>query len=234
MAPRLHMAGDYDRVNRGATEDLARAAARAGVRRFVFMSSVGAQTGPSATHALTEADPPHPTEQYGSSKLIAERAITYSGVDHTILRPVVVYGPDVKGNVLSLMRLAKSLWPLPLAAFKNRRSLLGLDNLISAVVLVLTTPAASGQTYLVADPEALTLADIVTTLRIAAGSPPRLFAVPPGVIESIFAMVRRRDLWDRLGGNLVVDPGKLMAAGWRPPLDTRTGLTQMMRASMRY
>src|SRR5262245_11311652 len=95
MAPRLHMAGNYDRVNRGATEELAREAARANVERFIFVSSVGAQTGPAADHVLTEADAPHPTEQYGSSKVIGEGEITSSGMNRTNQRPVEVYRPNV-------------------------------------------------------------------------------------------------------------------------------------------
>src|SRR5262249_4987596 len=152
------------------------------------------------------------------SKLLAERAVTRSPLNYTILRPVVVYGPGVKGNVQVLLRLAQSFWPLPLAAFENRRSLLGLDNLIAAIEFTLATPIADGETYLVADPQPLTLVDIVATLRDAAGRARRLYRVPPRLIEVALTGIGRRDLWQRLGGSLVVDPGKLVAAGWRPLL----------------
>jgi UDP-glucose 4-epimerase len=219
----------YDRVNRAATEELARVAARVGIRRFVYVSSIRAQTGPAADHIVTETDLPRPTEAYGSSKLAAERAVVGSGVNHTILRPVAVYGPNPKGSFRSLIRLAQSKWPLPLAAFKNRRSLLALPNLISSIEFALAAPAAGGQTYVVADPQALAVADIMATLRTAVGRSAHIYAIPPHLIECACAVVGCRDLWDRLGGTLVVNPGKLISAGWRPLLDTRTGLAQMMR-----
>jgi UDP-glucose 4-epimerase len=122
----------YDRVNHLATAALAKAAAAANVRRFVFMSSTRAQAGATSTAPLTENATPHPTDAYGRSKLAAEVAVRASGVPYTILRPALVYGPNPKGNVASLMRLAAKPIPLPFGAFSNRRSLLALDNLIGA------------------------------------------------------------------------------------------------------
>ncbi len=131
----------YDRVNRLATAELAAAAARAGVAHFVFVSSVRAQTGPSADHALTERDEPAPTDAYGRSKLAAEAAVCAAGVPFTILRPALFYGPGVKGNFALLLRAARSRWPLPFRDFVNRRSLLSIDNFVSALTFVLSSPA---------------------------------------------------------------------------------------------
>ena len=147
VAPEL-----YDRVNRLATAQLAAAAAAAGVKHFVFISSIRAQSGPAADHALTERDPAAPTDAYGRSKLAAEAAVRSAGVPFTILRPVLLYGPGVKGNFALLTRAAASPLPLPVKDFGNRRSLLGIDNFISALAFVLATPATIGQTYVVADP----------------------------------------------------------------------------------
>jgi UDP-glucose 4-epimerase len=214
----------YDRVNHVATAELAAACARAGVHRLVLLSSTRAQCGAAARHVLKETDEPQPSEAYGRSKLMAERAVRASAVPWTILRAAIVYGPGAKGNLERLMRLAASPWPLPFARFANRRSLLGLDNLIAAISLVLAEDACTGQTYLAADPEPLTFAEIVIALRRGAGQPPRLFPVPPALIETGLKLSGLSDQWERLGGSLVVDPGKLIAAGWRPDPDTTAGL----------
>jgi UDP-glucose 4-epimerase len=147
VAPEL-----YDRVNRLATAQLA--AAAAGVKHFVFVSSIRAQNGPAADHALTERDPATPTDAYGRSKLAAEAAVRAAGVPFTILRPALLYGPGVKGNFALLARAAASPLPLPVKDLDNRRSLLGIDNFISALAFVLATPATLGETYVVADPVA--------------------------------------------------------------------------------
>jgi len=218
----------YERVNCTATAELAAAAAQSGVSRFVFVSSIRAQSGPSADHALTERDPPEPTDAYGRSKLAAEAAVRASGVPFTILRPVLLYGPGVKGNFALLLRAAGSRWPLPLKDFGNRRSLLYIGNFISALSFVLSAPAAIGETYVVADsgipPR---LSDVIATLRKARNSRPLLVPIPPHLVEIGLRALRRSDLWDRFGGNLRVDAGKLVAAGWTPPHDTRSALAAL-------
>ena len=221
----------YDRVNHLATAELAAAAARAGVRQFVYVSSIRAQSGAAADHALTEHDAAVPTDAYGRSKLAAEAAVRGAGVRFTILRPVLFYGPGVKGNFARLLRAARSPWPLPLKDFVNRRSLLGIDNFISALNFVLATPAALGETYVVADPGIPPpLADIMATLRKAEGRWPLIVPMPTHYLEIPLRLLRRDDWWDRLGGNLRVDPGKLIAAGWQPAHDTRSGLAALMTA----
>jgi nucleoside-diphosphate-sugar epimerase len=224
----------YDRVNRQATAELAAAAAVAGVRHFVFVSSIRAQSGPSADHALTERDEPAPTDAYGRSKLAAEAAVRAAGVPFTILRPVLLYGPGVKGNFASLLRAAFSLWPLPIKDFVNRRSLLGIDNFISALTFVLLSPQTIGQTYVVADPGIPPrLPDLVATMRKAQGRWSLLLPMPPHYLENILRLMGRDDTWERLGCNLRVDPGRLIAAGWHPAHDTRTGLAELVQARSR-
>lgn len=221
----------YDQVNCRATAELARTAALAGVTRFVFVSSIQAQTGPAADHALTERDPPQPMEAYGRSKLAAEEAVRTAGVPFTILRPVLLYGPGAKGNFALLWRAAASPWPLPLKSFGNRRSLLGIDNLMSALTFVLATPGTVDETYVVADPGIPPrLSDVIAILRKARGRWPLLVPLPLAFVEFALRLVRRPELWDRLGGNLRVDPGKLIAAGWHPLHDTPSGLVKLARA----
>jgi len=214
----------FDRINRAATQDLCDAAARAGVKRLVFISSVRAQIGPSAAHALHETDEPRPTDAYGRSKLAAEAAVRACGVPFTILRPVVIYGPNPRANIRALVRLASLPLPLPFAGLTSRRSLLGVDNLISVILFVLANPATAGETFLVADPHPATIPEIFTMLRRAQGRRPRLLHVPPNVIRLGLAAVGCGPLWHRIGGELVVDTGKLEAAGWHPAVDTFSGL----------
>lgn len=220
----------YDQVNRIATERLANAAAQANVRHFVFVSSLRAQTGPSADHILTERDQPAPTDAYGRSKLAAERTVSAAGVPFTILRPVLLYGAGAKGNMALLARLAALPLPLPLKSFGNRRSLLGIDNFASAADFVLSKPVTNGETYIVADPgPAPRLADMIATLRMAKGHPPLLLPLPPRCVEIPLRAIGRAGLWERFGGELRADPAKLIAAGWSPAHETLSGLAAMVR-----
>jgi len=219
----------YDRVNHLATAALAEAARQARVKRVVFVSTIRAQSGPRSDYILTEDDAPRPTDPYGRSKLAAEMALARSGADCTVLRPVLVYGPGVKGNLRALVRLAALPVPLPFGAFTNLRSVLSVHNLVAAITHVLRHAASSGQTYVVADLKPLSLADIVTALRAGLGKAPRLLATPPGLIRVGLAMLGRSSSWDQLNGQLVVDPDKLIAAGWRPDPDTTSGLAAMAR-----
>ncbi len=221
----------YDQINRRATARLAAAAARAGVAHFVFVSSIRAQSGPAAGHTLTERDGPAPTDAYGRSKLAAEAAVRASGVPFTILRPVALYGPDVRGNFAFLLRAALSRWPLPVKNFVNRRSLLGIDNFVSALAFVLSDRAILSETYVVADPGIPPrLADIVAMLRAAQHRRAFVLPLPARCVEIPLRLMRRSELWERLGGNLRADPGKLIAAGWRPAHDTPGGLAALARA----
>jgi UDP-glucose 4-epimerase len=222
----------YDRVNHRATADLAATCAAAGVKHLVFMSSIRAQSGPAAAGLLTEADVPRPTGPYGRSKLAAEIAVAKSGVPFTVLRPVLVYGPGVKGNLRTLIRLAVLPVPLPFGALTNRRSLVGIDNLVAAIIHVLGHAASRGETYVVADPRPVSVAEIVTALRNGAGRRPWLVAVPPGVMRLGLAMGGRDRDFAQIGGALVVDPRKLIASGWHPDADTLAGLAAMARAAM--
>ncbi|MBK5959738.1 hypothetical protein CCR97_16230 [Rhodoplanes elegans] len=220
--------GAYDRVIHAATAALARTCAARSLP-LVFVSSIGAQAGSAADHVVRETDPPRPATPYDRAKLAAEAAVRDAGGAFTILRPPLVYGPGVKGNMALLMRLADTFWPLPFGAFRNRRSLVARDNLAAAIAFCLTAPGTRGETYVVADREALSFAEMITTLRDACERPARLVAVPPAPIAGLLRATGRAATWDRIGGSLVVDPGRLLAAGWHPVIDTRSGLAAMMR-----
>lgn len=221
---------EFDRVNWIATEELAQAAKSAGVGQLIYISSVRAQIGASARHIVRETDEQQPTNYYGRSKLAAETSIRAAGVPFTIFRPVVIYGPDPKGNMRTLIRLAKSRLPLPVGGFTSRRSLLGIDNLVSAITFAMNNPATIGEVYLLADPMPMTLGEILSVLRQELGRPLGTIAVPEYVIHILLALIGRTDLWLRLAGNLVVDTGKFQALGWRPATDTPRGLAAMLKA----
>jgi UDP-glucose 4-epimerase len=142
----------------------------------------------------------------------------------------VVYGEGVKGNIASLVTVAKSAMPLPFADLDNRRSLLGLDNLLSAVSFVLNSEQAANETYLVADAEPITVADLVAAMREGLGRPPHLMSVPQGAVRRILKTFGREEDWERITGQFVISPAKLMGIGWHPPISTHDGVVKMRRA----
>ncbi|HWV54452.1 NAD-dependent epimerase/dehydratase family protein [Pseudorhodoplanes sp.] len=235
LAGLAHVSGNisdarYDRINKLATKELAlQSSLTPTIRRFVFVSSIRAQTGPSAAHVLTEDAPPAPTDAYGRSKLAAEAFVRGYGAPYTILRPVVIYGEGARANVGQLVRLARLPVPLPFGSFDSRRSLLALENMLSAIRFVLEHPATAGQTYIVADPLPLSIADMIATLREARGRSPKLVRVPPRLVGATMRGLGKRQAWERIGSPLVADVTKLRDAGWSPPTDTRNALARLAR-----
>jgi UDP-glucose 4-epimerase len=223
----------YTAVNATATERLAIAVRDAGVRRLVLVSSVRAQVGPVSSAVVRESDPPAPTDAYGRSKLAAEKllwaALAGSPSVGVVLRPVLVYGPGVKGNMAALARLAHLPVPLPLGALSNRRSLIGLGNLASAIAHALGSPKAAGGTFLAADAEPVGVADILRHLRHGLGRAPGLVPLPLAPFGKALRMIGRGAVWDRIAGDLVVDTSALRVTGWQPPHETAEGLAAMMR-----
>lgn len=221
---------DFRVLNTEATIALARAAQRAGVKRFVFLSSIRAQTGPSAPGVLTEDMEPQPTDAYGRSKLAAEQGLASLDMDWVALRLVLVYGPGVAGNMARLVRLARSPYPLPFGALSAARSLLALDNLAAAIDCVLTAPGPLRRPFIVADPHPVTVAEMFATMREALGRRPRLVPVPPFLLEAAFRAAGRLELYERLARPLVVSTAALARLGWVAPVTTPSGLAALMRA----
>ena len=220
---------DYRVLNTEATIGLARAAEKARAKRFVFLSSIRAQSGPTAADVLTEARAPEPTDAYGQSKLDAELGLAALGIDWVALRPVLVYGPGVKGNMAALVRLARSPYPLPLAGLPAKRSLLGLDNLAAAIDTVLAAPEPLRRPLIVADPEPLTVADMIAAMREGLGRRPGVFPVPAALMEAAFRAMGRSEAFARLAGSLVASPSALRQLGWVPAAETRAGLAALAR-----
>lgn len=222
---------DYRVLNTEATIMLARAAQRAGVKRFVFLSSIRAQCGSSSDAMLTEALPPAPADAYGRSKLAAERGLAELDLDWAALRLALVYGPGVKANMARLMRLARSPLPLPLGALTGRRSLLALDNLAAAIDTVLRAGAPLRRVLIAADPQALTVGEMIAAMRRGLGRRPHVVWLPPLLLALPLRAAGQQDAYELLSGSLVADASALMRLGWTPPVETPAGLARLMQGS---
>ena len=219
----------YEQINHTTTVELARAALAAGVHRFVFVSSIKAQTGPTATTTVTEADEALPVDAYGRSKLAAESSLKALGIPHTIFRPVLIYGNELKGNLATLRRLSGFPVPLPFGAFRNRRSLLALEGFVDAIELALSSPTMLNETFVIADRTPIELRDLVAAFRAARNRRPLLVPLPVGLVRFGLRLVGGPDLWERIGGELVVDAAKLTSSGWSAVPDTRSQLERILR-----
>jgi UDP-glucose 4-epimerase len=220
---------DYRLFNTEATVKFARAAERARVKRFVFLSSIRAQSGPTAEHVLTEEHEPRPTDAYGRSKLAAEQGLAETTLDWVALRLALVYGPGVEGNMARLIKLARSPYPLPLAGLKAEHSLLALDNLVEAVDKVLAAPEPLRRPLIVADPKPLTLGAIVAAMRQGLGRRAALFYVPKPLLRSALRAAGHAEGYEPLFGSLVADPSALAKLNWVPPVETEAGLAVLVR-----
>ena len=208
-------------INTRGTMELAAAAKKAGVRRFVFFSSISAQSGPTAKSVLVEGLAPEPVNAYGRSKLAAEQGLANLGLDFVSLRPVSVYGLEPKGKMNTLLQMARLPLPLPFSGLPSRRSICFLDNLIAAVQHVLSYPAPLSRAFIVADPDALSLAEIVTALRRGLRRKPNLFSVPQPVLQLLASLSGRRHDYERFAlASLVASPDALLASGWKPCVRT--------------
>ena len=238
-AARVHVmnedAGDplaeFRRVNVDGTLRLAHQAAEAGVRRFVFVSSIkvnGEHSQPGHPFAADEI--PAPGDPYGVSKCEAEAGLRTlsqeTGMEVVIIRPPLVYGPGVKANFLAMMRWLQRGVPLPLGGVtENRRSLVYLDNLVDLIVTCIDHPAAANKTFLVSDDEDLSTAALLRRMAAALGRPARLIPVPAGLITLGAKLIGRPGIAQRLCGSLQVDIGKTRGLlGWTPPISVDEGL----------
>ncbi|KQP31838.1 NAD-dependent dehydratase [Methylobacterium sp. Leaf104] len=221
---------DFRSSNTEATLRLAEAAVRARVQRFVFLSSIRAQTGISAPGIVTEADSPAPTEAYGRSKLAAETALAGTGLDWVALRPVLVYGAGVKGNVATLLQLARSAAPLPFASLDARRSLVSVESLAEAVAVALEAPGPLRRPMIVAEPDALTLGEMVAALRSGLGRRAGLLPAPVALLGLACRLAGQEAAYARLSTSLVARADALPALGWVPGGTARDGLERFARA----
>jgi nucleoside-diphosphate-sugar epimerase len=194
-------AGDdfYDRINHRTTSALAQAISRCGTKHLVFISSIAAQSCSFSDHVLTEDDFPTPCNAYGRSKFAAEQAIRAAGISFTILRPVVIYGEGEKGNFAIVHRLSRLPIPLPFGSLAAQRSVLSIQNFNSAVETALSNPRAQGETFIVSDPQPITVANLIARYRISVGRSPWLVPVPESWIRASLKAAGQGAIWERIG-----------------------------------
>jgi nucleoside-diphosphate-sugar epimerase len=206
----------YAAVNRDASARLAEAAVAEDIRRFVFLSSIRAQCGAASGIVQSERTKPQPTEAYGRSKLQAEELISRALPSAVMLRPALVVGPDPKGNLAALLRVARLPLPLPLGSLTAPQAMVSQDALVEAILLALGNEAMWGGTYVVAQDPHPTLAGIIGELRRGMDRGPGLLPCPPWLLAFPLKLLGRGEMAARLTGGLRVDAAKLRAAGWKP------------------
>lgn len=243
LAARVHVMRDKEEdplaafrtANVEATLHLARQAERAGVRRFVFVSSIKVNGERSAPGVPFRADDtPAPVDPYGVSKHEAEQGLLKlarrSDMEVVIIRPPLVYGPGVKANFLNMMRWLNRKLPLPFGAIDNRRTLVALDNLVALIVVCLEHPKAANRVFLAGDAESLSTTALLRQLATALGTKAFLVPVPASLLEAAAACLGKRAVAQRLCGNLEVDiSASRELLGWTPPVSVDEGLLRTAR-----
>ncbi len=222
---------EYRHINVFASEHLARAAAAAGVRRFVFLSSIKVNGEFTREHPFTEQDTPQPQDAYGLSKREAEQTLhevaAATGLELVVLRPPLVYGPGVKGNLPALMNLLQRRLPLPLGSVRNQRSLIHIDNLVDAIIACIQAPVAIGKTYLVSDGEDISTPEMIRLLAAALGVPARLFPFPVALLKLGATLFGKGGEIRRLTDSLQVDSTRIRRElGWQPRFSPAQGLKE--------
>lgn len=238
LAARVHVMTDtaldplaaFREVNVAGTECLARLAAKVGVRRFIYISSVKVN-GEGRNVSYSEKDIPAPEDPYGVSKWEAEQALhkiaAETGLEIVILRPPLVYAPGVKANFLSLFKIVDRGIPLPLSGINNQRSFIYLGNLVDAIVTCINHPKASGQTYLVSDREDVSTPELIRRVAAALGRPARLFSFPLSLMRFAGKLFGKTDAVERLISSLTSDSSKIQRElNWRPPYTMEQGLRE--------
>ena len=220
----------YARINTDATLELAQAAVSAEVKRFVYLSSIKALSGAFDGPPLSEAAQPAPDDAYGRSKLAAEQGLGQLDLDWVALRPVLIYGPGVKANMAALLKLARLPVPLPLGSLRAPRSLLAAENMADAIRFALTAEFPARQVYTVADPEPVSVAEMLAALRSGLGRSPGLLALPEPWLRGLARLAGREETFLKLAGSLVARPERLLRAGWQPPAETKAALARLAAA----
>ena len=242
-AARVHVMNDsavdplaeFREVNTYGTLSLARQAAKAGVKRFIFLSSIKVNGEYTAEQPFASGDTNVPLDPYGLSKYEAEQGLLKigqeTGLEVVIIRPPLVYGPGVKANFLSLLRWVGKGAPLPLGMINNKRSFVALDNLVDLICVCIDHPNANGQIFLVSDDHDLSTTELLQGMAKALGKPSRLIPVPMFVLNSGARLLGKADIAQRLFASLQVDISNTKELlGWTPPITVEQGLKKVADA----
>lgn len=225
---------EFRRINVALTRRIAEGAAASGVRRFVFVSTIGVNGVQSLERTFKETDEPNPQEPYAQSKWECEQALhriaENTGLELVVTRPPLVYGPGAKGNLLRMLRLVASGLPLPLASVKNRRSLISVDNLADALIRCVEEDKAAGQTYLLAEPHARSTPEMFAALYRGMHRPNRLFRFPVGLLRAAAAAAGLGATFMKLCSSLEIDASKSMRElRWTPSDCFESGMASAAR-----
>ncbi len=220
---------EYIHANVNSTLNLANEAINAGVKRFVYVSSIGVLGDETVNEAFTERSPIRLNSNYSHSKWLAEQGLIElfkkSTLELVIIRPPLVYGPKNPGNMLKLLNLVSSGMPLPFNSIKNARSFIYIGNLIDALILCATHPRASGQTYLVSDGEDVSTPILIKNIAMSINKPCLLFVFPLSVMRFFAALFNKSNTLNKLIQSLVVDSSKIrQELNWKPPFTMAEGL----------
>ena len=240
LAARVHVMQDtaadpleeFRKVNTEATLNLASQASAAGVSRFIFLSSIKVNGETSLPGIPFTADDVHiPTDPYGLTKYEAEQGLKViaanTGMDVTIIRPSLVYGPGVKANFLNMMQWLHKGIPLPLGAIHNQRSLVALDSLVDLITTCIDHPSAANQTFMISDGEDLSTTQLLQRMGQALGKPAHLVPIPQGLLTNTLKLLRKEDIARRLCGSLHVDINKTRELlGWHPVVSVDAALAK--------
>ncbi|UUA71429.1 UDP-glucose 4-epimerase family protein [Cellvibrio sp. QJXJ] len=226
---------EFRRVNVDGTLELARRAASKKVKRFIFISSLKVNGESTNEKPFTEQDKALPEDPYGISKMEAEdglRAIAEeTGMEVVIIRPPLIYGPGVKANFLKLIKIAALPIPLPFGAVNNKRSMVYLGNLVDFIITSIDHPAAANQTFLISDGEDLSLTSLLKRMRAAFNRSPLLIPIPVFLFKFAGTVTGKRNVIDRLTGNLQIDSAKARnLIGWTPPFTINEGIVNTINA----
>lgn len=218
----------FRKVNVEGTLSLARQAARSGVARFLYISSIGVN-GANSRSAFSEKDTPEPWGDYAQSKLEAEVGLLELAkeleLEVVIIRPPLVYGPNAPGNFGLLTKVVAKGMPLPLAKISNRRSFISVWNLVDLIAVCLDHPKATGEVFVVCDGNDVSTSELLQKIGTASGHSVRLFWVPSALLKAGVMLLRKREIHDRLFGSLQVDDSHVRKTlGWKPPLSLEEGL----------
>ncbi len=218
----------YRRVNLEATRRLAGAASEAGVKRFLFVSSIGVLGNSTGDRPFSDDTPANPAEDYARSKYEAEQCLRQfaDGMELTIVRPPLVYGPRNPGNFLRLLKLVASGVPLPFGCARNLRSLIGVDNLVDFLVRCIEARGAAGMTFVISDGEDISLRGLIELIAEKMHRPAWLFPVPIGLLLGMGQLIGQREMIAKLTGSLVIDSSHARhVLDWSPPRTLAEGVS---------
>lgn len=231
--PLVNSICDLKDSNTDATLKLAKQSAESGVRRFIFLSTIGVN-GKNNESPFTSSDEPNPSDAYSVSKYEAEiglrKIAENTGMEVVIIRAPLVYGKNAPGSFGALLNLSKKQWPLPLGAINNKRSFVSVDNLTDLIITCIEHPQALNKTFLVSDGENISTSNLLRMLRLASGKHPKLIPVPISFLKIAASILGKKNEVEKLSCSLTIDIEYTMTTlNWKPPITLDDGIRRCLK-----